>query len=166
MTTSSRASKPEVSGTWDSKVFSLSQSLIDTDWFSRNPLCGNISVIQFPIVLLLSHVWLFVTPWIVALQAPQSMEFSRQEYWSQLPFPTPGDLPKPRNWTLIFCIVRQVLYHCTTGKPLPIILDNDKFNAMWLPRYVHKEKRDHIWAWNMSRSISHALQYVYILFMI
>ena len=33
------------------------------------------------------------TPWTVAYQAPQSMEFSRQEYWSGLPFPSPGDLP-------------------------------------------------------------------------
>ena len=36
-----------------------------------------------------------VTPQIVAHQAPLSMEFSRQEYWSGLPFPTPGDLPDP-----------------------------------------------------------------------
>ena len=35
------------------------------------------------------------TPWTVAHQAPLSMEFSRQEYWSALPFPTPGDLPNP-----------------------------------------------------------------------
>ena len=35
----------------------------------------------------------FVTPWTVALQAPLSMEFPRQEYWSGLPFPSPGDLP-------------------------------------------------------------------------
>ena len=34
-------------------------------------------------------------PWTVALQAPQSMEFFRQEYWSRLPFPTPGDLSNP-----------------------------------------------------------------------
>ena len=40
-----------------------------------------------------SHLWLFVTPWAVALQAPLSMEFSRQEYWSGLPFPSPGNLP-------------------------------------------------------------------------
>ena len=33
------------------------------------------------------------TPWIVTCQAPLSMEFSTQEYWSGLPFPTPGDLP-------------------------------------------------------------------------
>ena len=45
-----------------------------------------------------SHVWLFATPWTAARQAPLSMEFSRQEYWSGLPFPSPGDLlnlPKP-----------------------------------------------------------------------
>ena len=44
---------------------------------------------------LLSHVRLFVTPWTVAQQAPLSMGFSRQEYWSGLPFPSPGDLPDP-----------------------------------------------------------------------
>ena len=44
-------------------------------------------------VKLLSCVWLFVIPWTVAYQAPPSMEFSRQEYWSGLPFHFPGDLP-------------------------------------------------------------------------
>ena len=43
----------------------------------------------------LSHVWLFVTPLTVAHQAPLSMEFSRQEYWSRLSFPSPEDLPHP-----------------------------------------------------------------------
>ena len=43
----------------------------------------------------LSRVQLFATPWTVARQAPLSMGFSRQEYWSGLPFPSPGDLPKP-----------------------------------------------------------------------
>ena len=38
-----------------------------------------------------------VTPWTVAHQAPLSMEFSRQEYWSGLLFPSPGDLPNPGN---------------------------------------------------------------------
>ena len=47
------------------------------------------------------HVWsvmsiqLFVTPWTVANQTPLSLEFSRQEYWGELPFPTPGILPDP-----------------------------------------------------------------------
>ena len=43
----------------------------------------------------LSRVRLCVTPWTVAYQAPPSMGFSRQECWSGLPFPSPGDLPNP-----------------------------------------------------------------------
>ena len=43
----------------------------------------------------LSRVRLFATPWTVAYQAPPSMGFSRQEYWSGLPFPSPEDLPYP-----------------------------------------------------------------------
>ena len=43
----------------------------------------------------LSRVQLFSTPWTVAYQASLSMGFSRQEYWSGLPFPSPGDLPDP-----------------------------------------------------------------------
>ena len=43
----------------------------------------------------LSHVRLFATPWTVIHQASLSMEFSRQEYWSGLPFPSPGELPNP-----------------------------------------------------------------------
>ena len=46
-------------------------------------------------VKLLSCVWLFAIPWTVVYQAPLSMEFSRQEYWSGLPFPSPGELPDP-----------------------------------------------------------------------
>ena len=44
----------------------------------------------------LSHVQLFATLWTVAYQTPPSMGFSRQEYWSGLPFPPPGNLPDPR----------------------------------------------------------------------
>ena len=43
----------------------------------------------------LSRVRLFATPWTVARQVPLSMGFSRQEYWSRLPFPSPEDLPEP-----------------------------------------------------------------------
>ena len=43
----------------------------------------------------LSRVRLFAPPWTVAYQAPPSMEFSRQEYWSGFPFPSPGDLSNP-----------------------------------------------------------------------
>ena len=54
----------------------------------------------FPLTLLwsacvLSHVWLFVTPWTIACQVPLSMGSSRQEYQSGLSFPPPGDLPYP-----------------------------------------------------------------------
>ena len=46
-------------------------------------------------VKLLSHVRVFVTLWVVAPQAPLSMGFSRQEYWSRLSCPSPEDLPNP-----------------------------------------------------------------------
>ena len=42
-----------------------------------------------------SRVWFFVTPWTIACQAPLPVEFSREEYWSGLPFPSPRDLPDP-----------------------------------------------------------------------
>ena len=58
-------------------------------------------------------VWLFVTPWTVALQSPLSMGFSQQEYWRGLPCPPPADLPirgiEPVS--LMSHIGRQVLYH-------------------------------------------------------
>ena len=44
---------------------------------------------------MLSHVRLFVTPWTIAHQGPLSMGSSKQECWNGLPFPPPGDLPKP-----------------------------------------------------------------------
>ena len=45
--------------------------------------------------MLLIRVQLFATPWTIACQSPLSVEFSKQEYWSRLPSPSPGDLPKP-----------------------------------------------------------------------
>ena len=47
------------------------------------------------VISVLSCIWLFAAAWTVAHQAPLSMEFSRQEYWSRLPFPTLGDLLDP-----------------------------------------------------------------------
>ena len=56
-----------------------------------------------------SHVQLFATPWTIAYQAPPSMGFSRQEYWSGLPFPSAEDLTDPgSNLCLSHC--RQTLY--------------------------------------------------------
>ena len=57
-----------------------------------------------------SCVQLFDTPWTVAKQAPLSMGFSRQYYWSGLPFPSPGDLPDP-GIELGIPHCRQTLYH-------------------------------------------------------
>ena len=51
---------------------------------------ATISPVQYE---LLSHARLFATPGTAAHEAPLSMEFSRQEYWSRLPFSSPGDLP-------------------------------------------------------------------------
>ena len=58
------------------------------------PSCFNAKVLHVR-AQWLSHVQLFVTLWTKARQVPLCMEFSRQEYWSGLPFPTPGDLPDP-----------------------------------------------------------------------
>ena len=60
-------------------------------------------------VCVLSHVQLFVTPWTVAHQAPLSVGFSRQEYWSGLPFPSPGDLPNPGIKSHVSCIGRWII---------------------------------------------------------
>ena len=58
----------------------------------------------------LSCIWLFATPWTAAHQVPVSMGFSRQEYWSGLPFSSPGELPDPGiELGLPHC--RQILYH-------------------------------------------------------
>ena len=65
----------------------------------------------------LSHVQLFATPWTVAYQAPRSMGFSRQEYWSGLPFPSPGDLPNPGIEPGSPALQTDVLLSEPLGKP-------------------------------------------------
>ena len=57
-------------------------------YFAHNSGCVRVCSV-------LSRVRLFVTPWTIACQAPLSMRFPRQEHWSGLPFPPPGDLPDP-----------------------------------------------------------------------
>ena len=70
-------------------------------------------IVIVAVVELLSHDQLFATPWTVACQAPLCMGFPRQEYWSELPCPTPGDLPDPGIEPVISCTGRQIPYHCT-----------------------------------------------------
>ena len=74
-----------------------------------------------PPVLPCSIVSHSATPWTVAHQAPMSLGFPRQESWSGLPFPPPGDLPDPGDSThvsRISCIGRWILNHCTTSGDL------------------------------------------------
>ena len=71
---------------------------MDTQRGRGGRLIGRLGVTYIHIACVLSHisrVQLFATPWTVALQAPLSVGFSRQEYWSGLPCPPPGDLPDP-----------------------------------------------------------------------
>ena len=56
---------------------------------------GPITKVHCVCTCVLGRVRLFVAPWTAACQAPLSMGFPRQEYWSGLPFPSPGDLPDP-----------------------------------------------------------------------
>ena len=75
----------------------------------------------------------FATSWIIGLRALLSMEFSRQEYWSELPFPSPGDLPNLGIEPMHPAIGRQILYHlCHLGRfpdcalnYLILLFDND-----------------------------------------
>ena len=65
----------------------------------------------------LSHVRLFVTAWTAAHQAPLSMEFSRQEYWSGLPCPAPGDLSNPGFKSRSLALQANSLPSEPPGKP-------------------------------------------------
>ena len=67
----------------------------------RAPFLNSISSLLLCVLSHFSPVWLFVTPWTVAHQAPLSMGLSRQEYESGLPCPPPGDLLNPRDWTYV-----------------------------------------------------------------
>ena len=74
---------------------------IMNSWAYLSPLLTNDKVLLYKrvcvyVCCVLRRVWLFVTPRTVARHAPLSVGFPRQEYWSGLPFPTPGDLPDPK----------------------------------------------------------------------
>ena len=65
-------------------------SLEGRKWAASNCHAFNVFAVQF-----LYRVWFFAAPWTAVSQAPLSLEFSRQEYWGRLPFPSPGGLPYP-----------------------------------------------------------------------
>ena len=66
---------------------------------------------------MLSCVQLFAIPWTIAHQVPLSMGFSRQEYWSALPFPSPGDIPDPEIEPLSPTLQADSLLSELPGKP-------------------------------------------------
>ena len=81
-------------------LISFSMSFLVCFWGIFDPLnFVNSCCTTWSEVKLFSCVWLFATPWTVAYQAPPSLGFSRQEYWSGLPFPSPGVV---QNSDLIF----------------------------------------------------------------
>ena len=83
-------------------------------------ICLSVIYLVLCCVQSLSRVQLFATLWTIARQAPLSMEFSRQEYWSELPFPSPGALPdtgiKPKSPAL----QADSLQSEPPGKPLSL----------------------------------------------
>ena len=87
--------------------------------------------------MLLSHIQIFVTPWTVARRAPPSMGFSRQEYRSGLPFPSPRESSWPSDQTRGLPHCRQILYHLNHQGILDSIL---KSRDITLPRIVHLVK--------------------------
>ena len=76
----------------------------------------------------------FATPWTVAQQAPLPIEFSRRGYWSEVPFPTPGDLPNPgiESMSLAFpALTGRFIITQLPGKPL--------FNSLQIPQFECSE---------------------------
>ena len=87
------------------------------------------------------RVWLSATSWTVALKAPLFMGFSRQEYWSGLPCPSPGDLPEPWIQPGLLCLLhcRRILYCWVTGEALDLLWVNPyTLGGHCFPFQVHR----------------------------
>ena len=84
------------------------------------------------LVTSLSHARLFTTSWTVVYKAPLSMELSRQEYWSGLPFPSPGDLPNPGIEPRSPALRADALPSEPPGKPSTC----HKYNCKWSHVYI------------------------------
>ena len=78
----------------------------------------------------LFSVRLFVTLWTVACQPPLSIRFSRQEYWSELPFPSPGDFPHPRIEPGSLALQADSLPSESPGKPFCRYTGNNYLDLM------------------------------------
>ena len=96
-------------------------------------------------LLMFSHNQVFVTVQTVAHQAPLSMGYSRQEKWSGLPFPSPGDLPDPGVKLMSLALAGEFFATETPGKPRKTIgisnftswYTSEKIKSRILKRYLH-----------------------------
>ena len=79
----------------------------------------------------LSHVWLFVIPWTTGHPAPLFMEVLRQEYWSGLPFPSPGDLPSPEIEPKSPTLTSRFFTTKLPGKPLWLLVAKPWRICVW-----------------------------------
>ena len=93
--------------------------------------CKYISIVCY----LLRCVQFFATLWTVVHQAPLSMEFCRQEHWSQLLFPSPGDLTQGSNPVLLNC--RQILSAELPGEHLHSFLENRFINIIFFQIHIY-----------------------------
>ena len=92
-------------------------------WFDLLAPLVSLCVCPWP----LSCSWLFATPWTLAYRAPLSIGFSRQEYWSGLPFPSPGDLPDPGIQPGLLHCQMDSLSLAPPGKPSLASLEHSMF---------------------------------------
>ena len=141
--------------------------------FTSSLLHSHLSLPLKTWACMLSLVWLFVTPWMVARQDLLSTEFSKQEYWSGLPFPSPGNPLnsgiKPRSPALtggLFttvppaaaaAVAAKLLQSCLTlcdpidgspsGSHIPGILQQEHWNGLPFPSPMHESEK---WKWSCS----------------
>ena len=80
-----------------------------------------------------SHVWIFATLWTIAFQVPLSTGFSRQEYWSELPFPSPGVLPDPGIKLISAVLQADSLPLSHHGLPIPQRLMQIRLSLQYVP---------------------------------
>ena len=107
----SRLENPTDRGAWQATVHRVAKSQTRMTQVSTQNVC---------VLSCLNHIWLFATLWTVVCQTLLSMRFFRQEYWSGLPFPPPGNLPNPgtERVSYVFCFARQIIYHWATRQAL------------------------------------------------
>ena len=101
---------------------------------SYNSRASELKLLLMQPVKLLSRVRLFEIPWTVAYQVPPFMEFSRQKYWSGLPFPPPEDLPDPGIAPQSPTVQADALLSKPLGKSLTYA---DKFKELYLKEFVY-----------------------------